>query len=236
MIRSPLHVACRFGLIEIGRLLMLKGARIDHADLGGFTAVVSLWFKRTLSFSRADFLKAMLAYSPLPIRSNDDESWNPAFQVATQGSASDMELLIHLGANIHDLDISGNNIMKYFIMGSNVETFDYLVGHMPAEWIHRRDYQGRTALHHVFYLPNPFADAIAERLIKSGADIHAKDDKGLSVGDMARDTDRFFKGHRVWKTGTCQNFDAWLKTLRSLGYDVEVDDEGDLIWLAAQGT
>lgn len=50
--------------------------------------------------------------------------------------------------------------------------------------------------------------------------------KGLSVGDIARDIDGVSKGHCVWKNATCQNFDAWLKTLRSLGYDVEVDDEG----------
>lgn len=215
---------------------MLKGTCVQHIDIGGFTAVISLWCQRSLSFSRADFLKVMLAYSPLPIRPDDDEFWNPAFQVARQGCTSDMELLVHLGANIYALDMFGNNIMKYCIGGSNVETFDYLIGHIPPEWIHKQDSHGRTALHHVFDHPCPSADAIAERLIRIGADIHAKDNEGRSVADIARNTDYLHKDRRVWKTGTCGNFDAWLKTLRSLEYDVEVDDEGDLIWPAAQET
>lgn len=232
--RSPLQAACKYGLIEIGRLLMLKGACVQHIDIGGFTAVISLWHRPSLSFSRTDFLKVMLAYSPLPIRPHDDEFWNPAFQVARQGCTSDMDLLVHLGANIYDLDTLGKNIMEHCIAGSNVETFDYLIGHMPLEWIHKQDFQGRTALHHVFEQPCHFADAIAERLIKIGANIHAKDNAGRSVGEIARNTDFLYKDKRVWKSGTCRNFDAWLKTLRSLEYDFEVDDEGDLVWPAAQ--
>lgn len=232
--RSPLQVACRHGLLEVGRLLMSKGACVDHVDLGGFTALVSLWQRRTLSFSRVAFLKMILAYSSLPIKSSDGEFWNPAFQVATQGCENDMKLMIDLGANIRDSDVSGRNIMMYCIMGSNIETFDCLVDYMPAEWIQCQDHQGRTALHHVFNYPSPSADALATRLINLGADIHAIDDQGLSIGDVARSTDHRYQGHVVWRTGTCQNFEAWLNTLRSIGHDVEVDDDGDLIWPSAQ--
>ena len=162
MERSPLQVACKFGHLDICRLLLSKGADVDHVGLEGFSAIISLWFMRSLSFSREDFLKAMLSYSPLPIRPRHSEFWNPAFQVAIQGCKSDMELLVRLGADIHDIDASGSNIMKYCIVGSNLETFDYLVDRIPCEWIHRRDHQGRNALHHVFSIPSPFAAEMGE--------------------------------------------------------------------------
>ena len=211
---------------------MSRGACVDHVDVGGFTAIVSLWYHRDFLFSRAEFLKAMLEFSPLPIHSEDDEYWNPAYQTAMQGSANEMELMIELGADVYELDDRGGNIMEYCARGCNMETFDYLLDQMPDRWFERRDLQGRTALHHVFQQPNAFACEMATCLINLGADIHARDNEGLTVSNIAQQTDITHKDCVVWRSGMCRNLYAWQKTLHAVGIEVDCDDEGDVFWSA----
>lgn len=63
MVRSPLQVACECGNLPIGRLLLAKGASIEHTDHLGWTALTMLWWRTDLSFSRSNYAKALLSDS-----------------------------------------------------------------------------------------------------------------------------------------------------------------------------
>ncbi len=230
VVRSPLEIACRWGLLEIGRLLLARGASIEHIDSSGCTALTMLWFNMNLSFSRTEYAKALLALSSLPLSLERQESLSPLACVAMRGSAEDVKALLDLGANVHELDASGNRIMKYCIIGSNLRTYDCLIPYMPPGWIYEVDSRGRSHLHLALEFPGSNTKDIAERLLKAGADVHAVDASGILPEHLAKTTDESANRFRVWREGECGNLSAYLQALASCGFDVVMDDEGDFHW------
>ena len=222
-------MACKLGLLDIARLLMMKGASIEHVNSFGNTPVVDLWADKKKSFSRKDFVLAMLPYSTPPLNPANGEFMNPIFQVALSGGVEDIELLIQLGANLHDVDDDGDGIMTYCLFASNLPVFDFVASRLHSEWIHEANAEGRTLLHRVFELRCDEAGALSERLIKAGANVCACDRNGLSVEDIAKAMDTSGLPEPAY------NFlERYIQALRSCGYDVELDEHKHLFWPAIE--
>lgn len=149
-----------------------------------------------------------------------------------KGGVEDLELLIDLGANLHDVDDDGDGIMRYCVLGSNPAVFDFLAARMPTDWIHEIDSGGRMPLHRVFEFPGAHAATIAERLIRAGADVHARDVHGLSVAEIARFSDRLFNASGTLAPASQQHLGEFVRALRSCGYEAEADGNSDIFWLA----
>ena len=229
--RSALQLTCRLGYIDIARLLLARGATVEHVDASGCTALIMLWFDTNIPFSRAEFVRALHAASPLSLNSDAEELFEPLACVAMKGSAEDVKLILGLGAKIPEPGATSNRIMNCCIQGSNPEAYDCLVPHMPLDWIHQEDSRGRNKLHLALNIPGRHTKDIVKCLLKAGADVHARDDEGKRPEDVAKETDRRTRGIKIWKVDKCQNFQAYVEALSSCGFDVIVD-EGELFWPA----
>lgn len=234
--RSALQISCRKGLIEIGRLLLARGACVEHVDLGGGTALASLWMEPALSFSRVEFVQAMCASCTPPLQSLDGEFIDPLNCVAMQGSGEEIELLATLGRDLSRRDCYGDLAIKYCILGSNQSTYDSVVPWMPPGWIHQTDGRGQTFLHTALQCPGPNTTRILERLLRAGADVHARDAQGNLPEHIARFIDDEMESISAWREGQCRNFDAYLLALRSCGFHIEAGTEGDLFWSVEEYT
>lgn len=229
--RNALQLTCRLGYVDTARLLLARGATVEHVDANGCTALTMLWFDMNISFSRADFARTLHAASPLSLDSDAEGLFEPLACVAMNGSAEDVKLMLGLGAKIPELGRTSNRIMNWCIRGSNPEAYDCLVPHMPLEWVHQEDIGGRNKLHLALNIPGRHTKDIIKRLLKAGADVHARDDEGKLPEDVAKETDRRTRGIKLWKVDKCQNFQAYVEALSSCDFDITVN-EGALFWPA----
>ena len=131
---SALQLTWRLGAVDIARLLLARGATVEHVDAGGCTALTMLWFDMTIPFSRAEFARTLHAASPLSVNSEAEELFKPLACVAISGSAEDVKLMLGLGSKIPESDATSNCIMNCCVQGSNPESYDCLVQHMSFQW------------------------------------------------------------------------------------------------------
>ena len=209
---------------------MNRGALIDHADRYGCTPLHSLWLGDS-PFSRTDFVTAMLTISNVTILSPCKDIWRPEVLAAKSGSAEDIAILEKLGANLYKLNDWGRGIMHHCLQNSNLAIFNHFAPRMVKDWIHEFDNRVRTPLHYLLCrsLEKPKSE-LAERLIRAGADVHARDIQGRSAFDYAKDNDLRCKKWRDERL--CQNVAGYVRALRACDYDVQIDEEGDILWLA----
>ncbi|KAL8649455.1 MAG: hypothetical protein Q9226_005572 [Calogaya cf. arnoldii] len=223
---SPLQEACRYGHSDIARLLLAKGAFLEHTDVGGRTALTMLWFQLSTHFSRADFLRLLLAYSPMPSVFDPSEAVGPFACAAMRGKVEDLELLIHTGLGMNCNDMAATRTVKYSIFGSNLATYEYLVQRLPRGWVHDVDQMGRGPLHIALEWCGYHVEEIVRSLIDRGADVHLIDLNGNNPGDVARICDERAAYHRKQPGNVRKYFDA----LRSCGFDVELGQDNNLWW------
>lgn len=230
--RSLLQQACTYGFLDIARLLLAKGAFLEHTDSGGRSAFIMLWFQLARSFSRVDFLKVLLAYSPMPCILDPSDGFGAFACAAMRGNASDLETLMTCGAYQKAKDRAGDRIIKYSVIGSNPATYDFLEPFMPVGWVSEVDYRGRGPLHIALECPSPHAREIVQRLLHAGADVHLRAADGNDPGDLARICDARAESTNLGYCGVPGNYQAYFEALKSAGFEVELDDEGDLWWVA----
>ncbi|KAL8727871.1 MAG: hypothetical protein Q9166_005748 [cf. Caloplaca sp. 2 TL-2023] len=234
--RSPLQEACSNGHFEIARLLLAKGAFLEHVDLGGRTAFTMLWFQLSRSFCRAEFLRILLAYSPMLSVFEPSGGLCPLACAAMRGHPKDLKLFMDSGIYMDIVGKPGDRIIDYSILGSNLATFDFLAPLMPREWITEVDYLGRGTLHRALQYHNFHAEAIVKRLLDAGADIHLQDIDGNNPGDVARICDIEAAQHGLREPGDPGNFRAYFDALILSGFDVDIDEEGNLWWPSKDAT
>ncbi|KAL8637203.1 MAG: hypothetical protein Q9228_005504 [Teloschistes exilis] len=227
---SPLQEACRMGLISVARLLLAKGAFLEHVDYGGRTALSMLWFDPNRSFCTVDFLKILLAYSPMPSTLDPCDGFGPLPCAAMKGNSQDLALLVKSGAYQSSNDTPGDRIIKYSIIGSNPDTFDFFAPLMPDGWVFEVDYRGRGPLHMALEYRSRHAKEITQRLLRAGADVHLRDADGNDPRDLARVCDARGRHLGLQEPGNTDNTNAYFDALRASGFDVELDEEGVMWW------
>ncbi|KAL8691360.1 MAG: hypothetical protein Q9218_003404 [Villophora microphyllina] len=233
--RSPLQEACTQGMLDIARLLLARGAFLEHADLSGRTAFTMLWFKGSCSFSRVDVLMVLLAYSPLPSVFARCENISPLGSAAINGNADDLKLLITSGASLADYEIAGDRLIRYSIFGCNPATYDFLEPLMPQGWVSEVDQLGVGALEIALSYPSGHVEDIVRRLVKTGADVHSRAADGKSLCDIARECDKSAESRGLSEPGSSSNTRAYFNALLSSGFDVELNAEGEIWWPTEEG-
>ncbi|KAL8732704.1 MAG: hypothetical protein Q9181_003872 [Wetmoreana brouardii] len=228
--KSPLQQACRWGFLEIARLLLSRGAFLEHTDSCGRTAFTVLWFQLSQPFCRLEFLEFLFAYSPLRSVINPSEGLSPLACAAIKGDAKDVEFLIKSGADLKQDDTAGDRTIKYSILGCNPFTYDFLEPFMPRGWVFEVDHRGRGPLHIALENATFPAENIVERLVKAGADVHLKDVDGNDPRDTARICDATMEEFGLSEPGSSRNVHAFFDALISSGFDVGLDDDGELWW------
>ncbi|KAL8853128.1 MAG: hypothetical protein Q9221_002010 [Calogaya cf. arnoldii] len=210
---------------EVGKP-MLHGAFLEHTDLGGRTALTMLWYQPSAHFSRTDFLKLLLAYSPMPSVFDLSEAVGPFACAAMKGKVEDLELLIHTGLGMNCNDRAATRTVKYSIFGSNLATYEYLVPRLPRGWVHDVDQMGRGPLHIALEWSGDHVEEIVRSLIDRGADVHLIDLNGNNPGDVARIRDE----GAAFDLKHPGNVQKYFYALRSYSFDVELDQDDNLWW------
>ncbi|KAL8872463.1 MAG: hypothetical protein Q9174_001907, partial [Haloplaca sp. 1 TL-2023] len=227
---SPLQQACMHGHLDIARLLLAKGAFLEHEDLGGRSAFTMLWFHPSPPFSRVELMKVLLTYSPIASILDPPNGFGPLSCAALRGTVEEMEILMHAGAYQEKNDSAGDRIIRYSVIGCNTATYDLLLPLMPPGWISELDQRGRGMLHLALEYPNANIVEMVQRLLLAGADVHQKDAEGREPGDLARICDQRAIAADSQLPGVPSNFAAYFEGLRSFGINGELDDDGNLRW------
>ena len=182
------------------------------------------------SFPRVELLKILLAYSPIASILDPPDGFGPLTCAAMRGTAEELEILLDHGAYQEENDRVGDRIIRHSVIGCNTATYDILLPLMPFEWIFATDIRGRGPLHLALEYPNANTAEMVRRLLLAGADVHQKDADGCDPGDLARMCDQRASTAGSQLPWLSRNFGAYFETLRSVGIDVELDDDGDLRW------
>ncbi|KAL8776935.1 MAG: hypothetical protein Q9213_008076 [Squamulea squamosa] len=227
---SPLQEACSYGHSEIARLLLAKGAFLEHVDASGRTAFTMLWFQLSRPFCRVNFLRILLAYSPMFSVFEPSEGPSPLACAAMRGQAKDLKLFMDSGVYMNIDGKPGDRLINHSLAGSNPATFDFLMPLTPKEWISELDYLGRGPLHRALEYPSHNAKEIVKRLLDAGADPHLRDVDGNDPGDTARICDVRAAKDGLQDLGYPSNFRAFFDALQSSGIDVQLGDDDSLWW------
>ncbi|KAI4250574.1 MAG: hypothetical protein L6R40_000174 [Gallowayella cf. fulva] len=179
---------------------------------------------------RAEFLKILLAYWPMPNALDLDGPVGPLACAAMKGSVEDLDLLMHTGVCVSNTAMIAKKIIKYSMLGSNLATSDYLMPLLPSGWINQTDQRGRGPLHVTLLCLGFHIKEIAQRLLVAGANVHLRDMDGNDPGDVARICDEQALSDGILQPASSGNVRAYYDALITEGFDVELDRDGILWW------
>lgn len=169
----------------------------------------------------------LLAYSPMPAMLESSGPVSPVSCAAMKGNIDDLRLLQNSGICSNLEGTAGDRLINYSIFGSNPATFDFLMPLTPSDWISEVDSRGRGPLHLALEYPSMHTREIVKRLLNAGADVFAKDEDGNDPGDLARICDDRAKDCDYV---SYSNLRAYCDALVSCGFEVELDEDGNLWW------
>ena len=232
--RAPLQIAFEYGHVETARLLLSMGADPDHIDLRGHTVVTRLWHDLYSQFSRVEALRMLVAVSPSCVKTSNHYVSDPLVWAAMRGCKEDIQFLVKCGGDFHERISAGGRLITWCIVASNIATYDLIVDHMPPCWVNEVDSRGRGPLHLAVEHPELCVQEVVERVVRAGADMHARDFEGASPEDIARISDENAEAAGIYRNRTSTNLQVYLNALRNCGVDCAVDHDGEVWWPASE--
>ena len=204
-------------------------------DFYGRSPLIHLWIMAP-PFSRIEFVQALLSISSTTAMEENRWSTDPLYWAAANGTCKECELMIKAGACLSNV----RACLTRAIAWCNLSTYDLLVSYLPSAWVTEPDDNGRMALHAAlrrpYFIPN--RTEMIKRVLAAGANVHLHDRDGRTAEDIAKNTDRDYAS---WMSEDPSSdelpprcFETYVEALRASGYDVSVDDEGDIVWTATE--
>eukprot|EP01094_Clydonella_sp_ATCC50884_P020512 TRINITY_DN4275_c0_g2_i3.p2 TRINITY_DN4275_c0_g2~~TRINITY_DN4275_c0_g2_i3.p2 ORF type:complete len:153 (-),score=35.91 TRINITY_DN4275_c0_g2_i3:283-741(-) len=111
----------------------------------------------------------------------DERGQTPLMRACANGWAAVAEILLQKGANINHTDIFGRTALHRAAGTGRPTVIALLLNSSPKADIVARTNDGWTALH---FAARIGAVAVASKLIKGGADVHAKCNYGFTAEDV----------------------------------------------------
>jgi hypothetical protein len=182
---TPLLIAARLRDIDIIRMLLSRGAPLDHFDAFGLDAVTNCIYptsKKRVERSKAatvDVLKVMSEFESLETNSRDD--FNGTLQLAASySSAREIDFLVGLGHKANDFDgdhrsaiyqaARRGNSATYFALLAHGAATEYLTENLPIVINAKAAPFGGVACHEFLGPPGDF-DPILRDLLGRRADL-----------------------------------------------------------------
>lgn len=239
-LRSPLEWAFASRKIDIVRLFIEKGARVDHISAKGWTPAFNLfgyeWIHKTKG-SCVEYLQLLSAATFSEFDIQDVDGWSVMHRAAAYGSADDIAGLVSIGCSVMLLTNMKWMPIRCAVRFQNSGTFQELVKYLQPSFVDEQDLRGWTLLHEAASLGS---SKMLDLILKHGADpavvsfptAHMVPDglenRRLTPGDVAR-----HEGEDHYRN--------YLEALNSAGFDdaaieeVKEDcssDTEDIFWPA----
>ena len=178
---TPLHIAAEQGFVDVGEILIERGAEIDSKN-GVLKTPLMLAFQ-----NKHSIFAIMLMNKGADVNAMDHQGRTPMMYAIDRCVHDDLiKLLLKRGADPHVKDSDGRTTLMYaapFIYTSNVAytvaTTKILIG--QGVDINATDKYGNTAL---MYASQHTNAPVAFELLENGADINAVNEEGKSAIDF----------------------------------------------------
>ncbi|MGI5071240.1 ankyrin repeat domain-containing protein [Treponema pectinovorum] len=202
---TPLHEAVRYGRVEIAKLLLSSGAKVDALDAVGKTPFLLIipresqleMYSALLSFN-ADVMQkdmygdtvlhvaTMAAVSPevlqllvkagAPINERNKKGVTPLSLAIEKKNIEHVIFYAQNGADINAEDMNGKTPLEYALESPTIEMLKNLV---TTKNVLSKDSAGNTPLHTAILKDSPFP--YIQYLVDTGADVNARNKRGDSV-------------------------------------------------------
>ena len=206
---TPLHEAVRYGRLEIVKMLLEKGARVNALDSLGKTPLLLIIPKKvqqdiyqtliehganisqkdmygdtvlhvaTMCRASKDIIEFLLA-SGAPINERNKQGVTPLALAIDQDRGDYALLYANHGADIHAEDMQGNSPLMLALRN---KTPDMLLSIITEDTIKSRDSAGNTPLHVAIMMDASmdYINIIVDSMIKNHVDINARNKSGDSA-------------------------------------------------------
>lgn len=202
---SPLHEAVRYGQVEIAKLLLAAGAKVDALDAVGkspflliipkdkqkdmygallrFNANVqekdmfgdTVLHVATLAGVGTDVLQ-LLVSNGAPVNERNKQGVTPLSLAIEKNNMQHVKFYAQKGADINAEDMQGNTPLTRALEASSIDMLKTLV---TSSNVLSKDSAGNTPLHIAIIKDSPFE--YVKYLVESGADVNARNKDGDSV-------------------------------------------------------
>ncbi|KAI9677133.1 MAG: hypothetical protein M1822_008242 [Bathelium mastoideum] len=224
---TALQSAFLRGHLDIARLLLARGANVEHVDNDGYSVLSYLWVIDKPLKKSADFMRLCLAKDFSEVNACDSRGWSAFHRAAAIGTSEDVESFLRFGASLNlRAEWYGWTALFFAASHDNVETFQTIVRHSAPDVYQSLDGDGWNLLHCCIYFG-------AMRLIlRNGIDVNQlshpaplPEDPELSYRELTLfDIARYIGPDRVQR---------FKEALAETGRDVDLEGNEDVFWDAA---
>ena len=215
------------GHSDIARILLTKGADIEHVDSDGYSVLSYLWVVDRPLEKSGDFMRLCLANEFAEINACDSRGWSAFHRAAAIGTSEDVEAFLRLGAAL-DLRAEWYGWTALFFAAShdNVATFQTIVRHSSADVYESLDGDGWTLLHCCIYFGAPrvmrlvLQNSVAVNQLTHPAPL--PEDPELSYRELTPSDIALYIGPN--------RYQMFMEALSETGRDVDLEGNQDIFW------
>jgi ankyrin repeat protein len=218
------------GRLDIARILLNRGADIEHVDSDGYSVLSYLWVVDKKLDKSMDFMRLCLSSGFSEVNACDNRGWAAFHRAAAVGTPEDVEAFLRLGASL-DLRAEWYGWTALFFAAShdNIETFQTIVHHSGAGVYESLDGDGWNLLHCCTYFG---ARRVMRLVLQNGVDVNQKthpaplpEDPELSYKELTASDIALYIGPN--------RYQMFMEVLAETGRDADLEGYNDIFWDAA---
>ena len=222
--RSPLEWAFASRKLDIVRLFIEKGARVDHVSAKGWTPAFNLFGYEWIHHKKEsciEYLQLLSAASFSEFDIQDVDGWSAMHRAAAFGSAEDIAALVAVGASVTLLTNLGWMPIRCAVRFENIATFLELAKHLPSSFIDQQDIRGWTLLHEAAGMGS---SEMLGLVLNYGANPHAVSFKTADVVPCGLENKAVTPGDVAKHEGE-ETYLAYVEGLKLAGFDIALVQE-----------
>ncbi|KAH7304238.1 ankyrin repeat-containing domain protein [Stachybotrys elegans] len=212
---------------DIARMLLSKGADLEHVDNDGYSVLSYLWVNEGRLEESANLMRLCMAHGFTEVNACDSRGWTAFHRAAAIGTAEDVKAFLLLGASL-DLRAEWYGWTALFFAAShdNVETFEAIVKHSGENVYQSLDGDGWNLLHCCTYFDAP---NVMRMVLRSGVDVNQKthpaplpEDPELSYRELTAADIAIYVGPNRWQ--------VFMDALADTGREEDLKGYDDVFW------